>query len=146
MFAHSAPGALLVYLTIPTLTPDLPSPRGAPDIPNRKQASPYPQLERGRSVSPTGKGPVHISNKKAISPTGKEPMNKHGLGLSVKSGPKVCPARAWCADAPPQTRPHLDRELVLRPQATPLYVHVVSSDATHMAPVIAALDSPFLNL
>ena len=30
----------------------------------RKGASPHPQLERGQSKPPTGKGPVHIPNRK----------------------------------------------------------------------------------
>ena len=30
---------------------------------NREVASPYPQVERGRSISPTGKGLVHIPNR-----------------------------------------------------------------------------------
>ena len=33
-------------------------------IPNWKGASPYPQLERGQSISPIGKGPVHIPSQK----------------------------------------------------------------------------------
>ena len=31
-------------------------------------ASPCPQLQRGLSISPTGKGPVHIPNRKGASP------------------------------------------------------------------------------
>ena len=44
---------------------------------NWKRASPYPQLERGRSISLTGKGPC----------------KQRGLGLCFKSGPKRSPAR-----------------------------------------------------
>ena len=41
-------------------------------------ASPDPQLEKGQSISPTGKGPC----------------KKQGFGLRTKSGPKICPVRA----------------------------------------------------
>ena len=40
-----------------------------PHVPNQT-----PQPERGRSISPTEKGPC----------------KKHGLGLRIKSGPKKC--------------------------------------------------------
>ena len=52
---------------------------------SKSRANPYPQLERGRSVSPTGKGPC----------------KKHGLGLCIKSGPNRCLVRARRTDAPP---------------------------------------------
>ena len=46
-------------------------------IPNRKGVNPYPQLERGWSITPTGNGPC----------------KKRGLGLLSKNGPKRCPER-----------------------------------------------------
>ena len=45
--------------------------------PNWKGGGPYPQHERGQSISPTRKGPY----------------KKRGLGLRIKSGPKRCLAR-----------------------------------------------------
>ena len=40
---------------------------GPAHIPNRKGASPYPQLEKGRSISPTGKGPCKKRDTGSIS-------------------------------------------------------------------------------
>ena len=45
-----------------------PSGKGSVHIPNKKGASPYPRPERCRSTSQTGKGPVHIPNRKGASP------------------------------------------------------------------------------
>ena len=74
--------------------------KGPVHIPNWKGAVPYPQLERGQSISPTTKGRVHIQGR-STSPTGKGPCKKRGLGPHIKSGPKKMPACARCADAPP---------------------------------------------
>ena len=45
-----------------------PTGKGPIHIPNRRGASPYPQPERGQSISPIGKGPVDIPNWKGASP------------------------------------------------------------------------------
>ena len=71
-----------------------PTGKGSVHIPNWKEAGPYHQPEWGQSISPTGKGPVHIPDRKGA-------MQKRGLGLRIKSGPKRCPVRARRADAPP---------------------------------------------
>ena len=42
-------------------------PKVAVHTPNRKGTSPYPQLERGYSVSPTGKGPPSHQNGSFLS-------------------------------------------------------------------------------
>ena len=62
------------------------------------------------SISPSGKGPVHIPNWKGGSPyPQKGPCKKHALGHRIKSGPQSCLARARRADTPPQRR--LDKRL-----------------------------------
>ena len=50
-----------------------PTGEGLVHITNRKGASPHPQPERGRSISPTGNEPVHIQLERgrSISLTGK---------------------------------------------------------------------------
>ena len=49
--------------------------RGVVHIPNWKEASPYPQLERGRFIFRTRKRPVHIFNGKGA---GLYPQLKRG--------------------------------------------------------------------
>ena len=67
-------------------------------VPNIKapvSARGYPQPERVQSISPTGKGPAHISNWKggrSISPTGKGSGKKRGCGLHIKVAQR-CPTR-----------------------------------------------------
>ena len=61
----------------PQLEGPISLPRFCPYKQNTSTANPYPQLERGRSVSLTGK----------------RPCKKRALGLRVKSGPKRCPMR-----------------------------------------------------
>ena len=58
-------------------------------------AGPYPQPERGQSISPTGKGPVHIPNRKGA-------MQKAWIRAPYQNWPKRCTARARCTDAPPR--------------------------------------------
>ena len=45
-----------------------PTGKGPILIPKYNGASPYPQLERGLSISPTKKGLVHIPNYKGVGP------------------------------------------------------------------------------
>ena len=58
-----------------------------PNTGNQKGASPYPQPERGRSISPSRKGPC----------------KKRGLGLRIKSGPKRCPPKGHGCQVPLRT-------------------------------------------
>ena len=67
---------LVVALNIPYPRPQ----KGPVQIPNRKEAGPDPQPERGHSSSPTGKGLVHIPNWKGASPY---PQLERGHAKSV---------------------------------------------------------------
>ena len=61
----------------------------------------YAQLERGRSISPTGKGPIHIPKQKGA-------MQKAWIRAPYQKWPKkmpgACPACTWHADAHPITQ------------------------------------------
>ena len=74
-------------------------------IPNRKGACPYPQLERGWSISQTGNGQVHEGKSSQIAPSqpptrspirGAETTPKTEVG--IRSTQKNCPARAIHTD------------------------------------------------
>ena len=81
-----------------------PTGKGPVHIPNWKGANPYPQLERGHSISPTRKGPLHIPNREGATPY-PQPGRGHSISPTGK-GPVHIPNWEGASPYPQLERGH----------------------------------------
>ena len=80
-----------------------PTGKGPLHIPNRKGASPHPQPKRGRSISATGKGLVHIPKWKGAA---RYPQPERGCLISpARKGPVHIPNQKGASPYPQRKEP-----------------------------------------